>query len=206
MTFHLERLEIYASDLEAWNSVDCIAFETIPLLREVRAIRRAMARVLRSGVSPKPWWISFVFPDGKFPGNADTQGARHSAEYVANVTFDQSRKDMATPHGIGVNCTDMYNEPVIEMTRAINTLAPFRPWLVLYPNGGFDYDTASKTWARPSPSDDSKGKMEDVWTRRVTSLLSDVRASWGGIIVGGCCKCCPLLIQRLAEEVRSMRD
>src|ERR1700761_1378273 len=178
MTFHLERLDIYASDPEAWNSIYCIRFETISLLQEVRAIRRAMARVLQSGVSPKPWWISFVFPGGKFPDNANTQGARHSVECVVNATFDQSRKYMATPHGIGINCTDTYNEPVIEMTTAINTLAPFKPWLVLYPNGGFDYDSASKTWIQPSSSDDSKGKIEDIWTHRITNLLSEVRASW----------------------------
>ncbi|KAF9049709.1 hypothetical protein BJ165DRAFT_940429 [Panaeolus papilionaceus] len=65
-SFHFDRLQIFASD-DTWSSIHCIAIETVPLVREVVAIREAFNRLheyLRvSGKPLKPWWISFVFPD-----------------------------------------------------------------------------------------------------------------------------------------------
>ncbi|KAJ3523055.1 hypothetical protein NM688_g8788 [Phlebia brevispora] len=52
--FHLERLRVFASDRETWDDIDWIAFETVPLRREIRAIRRAMDE-LRSEGKTKPW-------------------------------------------------------------------------------------------------------------------------------------------------------
>jgi homocysteine S-methyltransferase len=78
--FHLWRLRAVFSDPEAWTSIDYIAFETVPHLRELRAIKVAMARFdaetrrgsggtgsgRRGGLSGlKGWWISLVFPDGE---------------------------------------------------------------------------------------------------------------------------------------------
>ena len=42
--FHLWRLRAVASDAEACKLVDYVAFETVPHLRELRAIKVAMAR------------------------------------------------------------------------------------------------------------------------------------------------------------------
>jgi hypothetical protein len=67
--FHLERLRAYASDKETWHAVDAIAFETIPLAREVKAIRRAVA-ALEDELAPeerKPWWVCTIYPGGEIP-------------------------------------------------------------------------------------------------------------------------------------------
>ena len=84
--FHLWRLHAVASDPETWNSIDYVAFETVPHLREVRAIKLAMekfdgdaaaaAAATRArlgggstevtGISRlRGWWISLVFPNGE---------------------------------------------------------------------------------------------------------------------------------------------
>ena len=57
--FHLARLHVFSEDAETWEHVDCVAFETVPLAREVRAIRRAMGelttRGARAGPSARAW-------------------------------------------------------------------------------------------------------------------------------------------------------
>jgi len=84
--FHLWRLRAVASDPETWNSINYIAFETVPHLRELRAIKAAMARFdaeIRTARGEESsgsligarssrglllllrgWWVSLVFPDG----------------------------------------------------------------------------------------------------------------------------------------------
>ncbi|KAJ7762510.1 Homocysteine S-methyltransferase [Mycena metata] len=37
--FHLERLRVFADDKAAWDALDFIAFETVPVVREIRAAR-----------------------------------------------------------------------------------------------------------------------------------------------------------------------
>lgn len=72
LAFHLERLRVYVRCKE-WKEIAWIGFETIPLLREVRAIRRAMAKVDSEleeqgrGGEKKPFWICGTFPGGEFP-------------------------------------------------------------------------------------------------------------------------------------------
>lgn len=77
--FHLSRLLVYARHTDVWNSIDLLAFETIPLVTEAKAIRMAITRLedwlqeaeLREGKETmissrmKPWYLSFVFPGPK---------------------------------------------------------------------------------------------------------------------------------------------
>lgn len=81
--FHHDRLMIYASSAERWNQVRWVGFETIPLLREIRAIRKAMYKMekkldqahaqnrSKDGQGPertmKDFWICGTFPEGRFP-------------------------------------------------------------------------------------------------------------------------------------------
>ena len=53
----------------AWDNLEWVAFETVPLLTEIRAVRRAMAvlnREIESG-RRKKFWICSAFPEGRFP-------------------------------------------------------------------------------------------------------------------------------------------
>jgi len=81
--FHFERLCVFADDEATWDVLDFIAFETVPLVREIRAIRMAMANLERNAIKRKPWWISFVFPEGKFPEtdeDVESVGIKFSGE------------------------------------------------------------------------------------------------------------------------------
>lgn len=66
--FHAERLLAYAHIPEAWDLMDGITFETIPVAREVTAIRRAVTAVVASlraeGRHVKTWRLTAVFPNG----------------------------------------------------------------------------------------------------------------------------------------------
>ncbi|KAI5478303.1 Homocysteine S-methyltransferase [Pseudohyphozyma bogoriensis] len=60
--FHLRRLELFE---ETKDEVDFVAFETVPLGMEVRAIREAVGKSWASG---KPFWVGLTAPEGRWPG------------------------------------------------------------------------------------------------------------------------------------------
>ena len=67
--FHLDRITCFAGDAATWNSIDMVAFETLPRLAEVEAVRVVMETINAKAPS-KNFWISCVFsnddelPDG----------------------------------------------------------------------------------------------------------------------------------------------
>jgi homocysteine S-methyltransferase len=60
--FHLERIHVFSSDKPTWEQIDIVAFETLPVVREVRAVREVMGELDREGIGMKKFWISCVFP------------------------------------------------------------------------------------------------------------------------------------------------
>ena len=133
--FHLWRLRGVASDPDTWNSVDYVAFETVPHLRELRAIKVAMARFDAEtrrvggtgGGGLKGWWISLVFPDGEGSVQWGPEEREHQTRSlgvdlidgdddpgqseILNVVLDD--KIGAVPTGFGVNCTRVDRYPSI---------------------------------------------------------------------------------------------
>ena len=133
--FHLERLRAYAADEQTWRAVDAIAFETVPLAREVKAIRRAVAALedellaAEESLERKPWWICAVYPGGEIPeerpgGGGGRLGARDvlaayfddipptaTATITTTVGIGTHNKGSppryAVPDAFGVNCTAM---------------------------------------------------------------------------------------------------
>ena len=99
--FHFSRLLVYARNNDVWSSIDLLAFETIPLITEAKAIRIAVARLedwlreaTREGKQTinsyrmKPWYISFVFPG---PNGEFVQGYPHRLEGIqVKGNFDRS--------------------------------------------------------------------------------------------------------------------
>ena len=62
--WHAERFLVFAEDEGAWKGLDWVAFETLPRVDEVRAVREAVQEVMIEGKRKrKPFWISCVFPN-----------------------------------------------------------------------------------------------------------------------------------------------
>src|SRR2546429_5692696 len=60
--FHLDRITYFVEDETTWNSIDLVAFETLPRLVEVEAVRMIMETIQTKPASTD-FWISCVFPD-----------------------------------------------------------------------------------------------------------------------------------------------
>ncbi|KAK0225380.1 Homocysteine S-methyltransferase [Armillaria fumosa] len=204
--FHFERIEVFLSDPETWGQIDCLAFETIPLLREIQAIRKAMemveARIKRDGLESKPWWIEAVFPDGLFPETPRAGGTLSVADVAAVALKDDG---LPTPSGFGINCTDMVHVRTLtpQVTDAVKKLHLLqKPWFVVYPNGGDVYDPVTQTWT----ASDTKTAAEkrEEWAQNMERVVKGIEseASWGGIIVGGCCRTNHEDIQTLRSKFR----
>ena len=216
-TFHYERLKVFASDPDTWDALDFVAFETVPLRREIHAIRRAVARLQNEkGLEPclmsgehkathmKPWWISTVHPDGQYPERG-TGGGRTSMKEVAEAALLSEVDEPANEaklFGFGINCTDVEVLPTLLQAaqhvaaRASEPNESSRHWLVLYPNRGDAYDPATQTWRQSS-------RVGVHWAKQLRAVLSGAGQSgaWGGIIAGGCCKTGPDEIARLRQEI-----
>lgn len=195
--FHLHRLRVFAQDERTWSRIDLVAFETTPLLREAKAIREAVARLLsemhdRSGDSwaMKPWYISFVFPGGRFPEERWVGGPKYDVRTIVETVFlgeaetSSASSAWATstnmPSGIGINCTEPKYLPKLikEMSetlrsREVKRSAASLPWLVVYPNGGTHYDIIHRTWV------DQSSSPADKWAEGVLNAVET------GITSGG---------------------
>ncbi|KII92717.1 hypothetical protein PLICRDRAFT_172773 [Plicaturopsis crispa FD-325 SS-3] len=201
--FHLERLSVFARDVETWPAIDCVAFETAPLAREVKAIRRAVDQ-LQHTVQMKPWWISLIFPHGRYPEGQGSPGDQR-LEMRDVVEAALGTDEGGVPDGIGINCTETQFLPrlIAELADAVAEKAPTaqkKPWLVVYPNGGDVYDTVTQTWG---PSTTGEGRKGDAWARQVGAVVQQIQrqAVWSGLIVGGCCKTGPEEIRALGLEL-----
>ncbi|KAK0194894.1 Homocysteine S-methyltransferase [Armillaria mellea] len=204
--FHFERIEVFLSDPETWSRIDCLAFETVPLLREIRAIRKAMgmveARIKQDGLESKPWWIEAVFPNGMFPETPRAGGTFSVADVAAAALKDDG---LPTPSGFGINCTSMVHVRALtpQVTNAVKELHLVqKPWFVVYPNGGDVYDPVTQTWTA-SDTTTAAGKREE-WVQSMECIVKDIEgeASWGGIIVGGCCRTNHEDVQSLCSKFR----
>ncbi|KAJ7122052.1 Homocysteine S-methyltransferase [Mycena crocata] len=208
--YHFERLCIFADDEATWDSLDFIAFETVPLLREIRAIRMAMATLEERRVKRKPWWISFVFPAGKFPETAGQGDARVSVQSVVAAALQKpdpaaSSGHLPSPSALGINCTETEMIPGIlaDMEGAVQAFwahAQYRPWLILYPNGGDVYDPVSQTWV----VQDKGG----VWAEKLGAIVAKITqrdSAWAGVVAGGCCRTGPEDIGLLSTKLLGQR-
>ncbi|KAH9964417.1 Homocysteine S-methyltransferase [Russula compacta] len=196
--FHLERLRAYASDNETWQAVDALAFETVPLAREVKAIRRAVA-ILEDELAlgqRKPWWVCTVYTGGEFPEECAEGGeGRLGAKEVLAAYFDdvpatagvmKSRAAMPYPTLAYVAGAVAAASDALAETGAVR-VGGGQPWLVLKPNGGQTYDMDTHKWGWYGGSTPSQG---DEWVRELSDIVHAAAAKgiWGGILVGGCCK------------------
>ncbi|KAG8697088.1 AdoMet-homocysteine methyltransferase [Ceratobasidium sp. 423] len=226
--FHLKRISILASSKETWDAIDIVAFESIPLLREARAIRRAMSALASTDPSVRipPWWISFNFPDSVLPEQTP-KGINYTAGDALKTCFESSEPiPAAAPDAFGINCTQAKHlhkclslasgalrdlgHDLYPQGRRVSILEPQRaaskpgPALVLYPNGGRVYDPTTMTWFPAVPTSSKiEGLSEpDAWAVDLADVVHDAvpeDSGWSGLLIGGCCKTEPEHISALRK-------
>jgi len=210
--YHSERLLLFAQDSEIWSYIDMIAFETVPLAREAIAIRQTMAQLEVKNIDVdkrKHWWISFVFPKGQCPQMMDMAGTKLTIPCLIRAVLSSPLRggggsSLPIPHGFGINCTDVGYLPRIinEMKGACEQIRnKIRPFLVLYPNGGGEFDEDLGIW-KEGVSEKVKNEWEKALVDLVSSILSSPDVQWSGVIAGGCCRCDAEQIFRLSNLLK----
>jgi homocysteine S-methyltransferase len=160
--WHLNRLRLFMEvDGAKFSRIEYVAFETLPRLDEIRAVRKAM----HTAGLIIPFWISCVFPDVP---EALPDGSLIEQVVAAAIT---PMEDGQVPWGIGINCTKVYKLPhlVNRFGECVaNMLAGGKiqavPTLVLYPDGtnGEIYNTTTQKWEKPeAASRDSESSVKE---------------------------------------------
>ncbi|KAK3355508.1 Homocysteine S-methyltransferase [Neurospora tetraspora] len=200
--WHKERLDLF-KDVDT-KQVNYIAFETVPRLDEIVAIRNLLSvDKIPTSLRERPVWISPLYPndDEKLPDGSTVE------EVVKAVLIH--KEGLETPWGIGINCTkvEKLDSLVKRYEDAIQTCIdngePMDwPSLVLYPDGanGEVYNTASKTWELPP----GHKQPEAPWEATLANVVEAARqrGKWKSIIVGGCCKASPEHIRKLRKTLQ----
>lgn len=205
--FHFERLKVFASDETVWKGIDLLVFETVPLVREIRAIRGAMKRlaehlqVASLSANMKPWWVSTVWPGGIFPQERTPGGSRLDVDDVIFALLSNHDESPA-PHGIGINCTELRDLKMVvkKFGQAVTNMHQIgKIYLVLYPNGGNEYDGVNHTWKITEDTTHSSSEWGASLARIVRHEMET--GFWRGLVAGGCCKTGPSHIKSLQSAV-----
>jgi homocysteine S-methyltransferase len=174
--WHLERLGMFIEVEDTWNDIDIVAFETVPLLREIVAVRQTMflAHEKEPRNAEKPFWISCVFPetDMRLPDGS-------SVGQVVEAMLGKGG-NAALPAAVGINCTKIgkvgellgiFESAVRKMIEAKELERA--PALVLYPDGtkGEVYNTATHEWEVQDGGGNLVGGFFQCLTYRSTFLV-----------------------------------
>jgi homocysteine S-methyltransferase len=161
--WHLERLGVFLpasgeglseeevkERRECWDNVDLIAFETLPLVKEIIAARESifLAEQGLEEEDKRPFWISCVFPEKE---NRLPDGS--TLEEVVQAMLGK-REGCKRPMGIGINCTNVgkIEGLLAEFEKAVEEVDGYGGEglsLVLYPDGtkiGESYNTTTHGW------------------------------------------------------------
>lgn len=146
--WHLERLRLFLeADEKTAERVRYVAFETLPRLDEIRAVRRA----IRTAGLNVPFWVACVFPDEE----ATLPDGSSIGQIVQAALAEMD--GAAVPWGVGINCTKIYKLDGLvrefgeEVASAVGQgQVGAVPSLVLYPDGtnGEVYNTTTQTWEK----------------------------------------------------------
>ncbi|KAK7910569.1 hypothetical protein PG985_013050 [Apiospora marii] len=214
--WHLERLRLFTNVQGLMDRISYVAFETMPRLDEIRAVRRAYHD---SHITNKKLWISCVFP-GEANALPDGTSVDHAVRGMLEPLSGGSK-----PWGIGINCTKMhklaslvasYGESVRAITMCaassgLNISAP--PCLLLYPDGttqGEVYNTTTKKWEKQQPppqttassTSSSVADHEGPWAKELAKIVRTTRDKgvFRSFMLGGCCKASAADISQLRQE------
>ncbi|KLU85918.1 homocysteine S-methyltransferase [Magnaporthiopsis poae ATCC 64411] len=186
-----------------------VAFETLPRLDEIRAVRKAFGAAA-GGAFPDRFWIACVFPgdDERLPDGSTVEQAVEAM--LGSFGEDVAALDeRSRPWGIGINCTKLHKlEGLIRRFEdAVSGLIRRgviheAPTFVLYPDGtnGEVYNTTTMTWELPAGSgNDVVAKVP--WEVKLAEIVqrANDRGVFNSFLVGGCCKA-------NHENIKGLRD
>ncbi|RAH49888.1 homocysteine S-methyltransferase family protein [Aspergillus brunneoviolaceus CBS 621.78] len=193
--WHLERLRLIVEAVQhndgqrLEDKVQYVAFETVPRLDEVRAVRRA-ARAAGLEAMGIPFWVVCVFP-------VEGQDALPDGSAVEAVVEAALSGPEPKPWGIGMNCTKvhrlgrlvkLFGEGVEKVLGKEGARA--KPALVLYPDGtqGEVYNTTTQVWEKKVEGPGAADSRP--WEVQLAEIVNDARAGghFSSILAGGCCK------------------
>ncbi|KAF9893710.1 hypothetical protein FE257_009878 [Aspergillus nanangensis] len=200
--WHLERLRLFTeADGNLIERMQYVAFETLPRLDEIRAVRRA---IHAAGIN-LPFWVSCVFP-----GEVDILPDGSTIEQVVEAAI-APMDDGDTPWGIGMNCTKIHRLPslirlvgdnVARLMASGNLLNT--PSLVVYPDGtnGEVYNTTTQKWEKVDHGSTAERDMRP-WEVQLSQIVHDARARnlFKSFLVGGCCKASHRDIEQLRRQL-----
>lgn len=170
VAFHARRIAILAE-----TNADLIAFESVPLLDEARAIVAALQPYPEIGA-----WISFICRD-------ETHTAHGERISECAALFDAVPQIVA----VGVNCTAP--RLITPLIRQIGS-ATAKP-VVVYPNSGEGWDAEGRNWT-PSLLKSDAGLNGTPGF----AVLAQKWREAGAQIVGGCCRTGPEHVRALARS------
>ncbi|KAG5981358.1 hypothetical protein E4U55_003014 [Claviceps digitariae] len=197
--WHTERMRLFTSITDLNSRLGYLAFETIPRVDEIKAMRRALDDIPE--LASIPFWMTCVYPDDRF-----TLPSGASVEEAVDAMLSPDIAN-ALPWGVGMNCTNVwkldallrrYEAAISAMVRA-GRLSQW-PALVLYPDGvngeKFNYETMR--WELPEADRFTK---KVPWEVQVAAVVQATRArgEWRQIVVGGCCLSTSDGIKRLRQ-------
>ncbi|KAH8829182.1 Homocysteine S-methyltransferase [Flagelloscypha sp. PMI_526] len=186
--FHLGRLRVFT---HVFEDIDCIAFETIPLAREVTAIRMAVADLIKEQGGKtlgNPWWISFVLPGGR-SSQTHADGAPFTVRDMAQAALE-TNSCLPIPTAIGLNCIGpQYIDEILE---TLSTVLSTPCNLVVYPNSGEIYH-GDGMWT---------GEREGWQSMVLRACGREKEQRWGKVLVGGCCRTGPKDIEQLYSSIQ----
>lgn len=241
--WHLERLCVFAHDRKVeklekvdgnlrfckntdfyncWDDIDLVAFETLPLLQEIIAVREAMAEIYQSGsynycisgaeatttssmarkeVTRKDFWISCVFPGEEY----QLPDGSSVTDIIRSMLCRRDKAEI--PMGVGINCTSIekletlikkYEEAIFDL--ALRGEIESWPCLIIYPDGtnGEVYNTTTHEWETKKNHDLNSYSWDEMMFDIVNRARQ--RGAWKSIYVGGCCKTTPDDIKRLRSR------
>ncbi|KAI0869640.1 Homocysteine S-methyltransferase [Hypoxylon argillaceum] len=213
--WHADRLSLFSGVPRLDNRIDFLAFETVPRLDEILAIRRLTTLLasrstdgaVAGPLGKTPYWISCVFPGD---GQSLPDGSSVNQVIRALLSVEHAGDP---PWGIGINCTKIAELPQLikayEISvRLLEEDGHLRSWpsLLLYPDGtnGEVYDTVIKTWRLPKGLKSATEVYS--WEQQLYNIVTQAqgRGCWRSIVVGGCCKATHMDISRLRAQV--LRD
>lgn len=159
--FHKKRLEVIIE-----TSPDILACETLPSLKEAQILSNLLKEY-----SDIPSWICFSAKDAEHTNSGDK---------ITECMSWLDKQNHIT--SIGINCTaPQFISHLIENTKKVSN----KP-IVIYPNGGSEYNAITKKW-QDSTTNKEFGKMAYLWKKQGASLI------------GGCCQTGPEEIKDLVK-------
>ncbi|KAI0600343.1 Homocysteine S-methyltransferase [Biscogniauxia sp. FL1348] len=207
--WHLDRIRLFDQVGNLPNRIDFLAFETVPRLDEIKAIRSLFARSTTSSLAESsvlrknvPYWISCVFPgtDYTLPDGSTVD------QVIEALLAPESPGQL--PWGIGINCTQVAKLPELirryhsSVSRLVDA-GRLETWpnLLLYPDGtnGEVYDTTTKTWRQP----ENGAAPTAPWERQLADIVANAldMQCWRSVVVGGCCKATHADISKLRSAI-----